>query len=103
MSKEDFKDVVLNPKEMLVTRVHDYFTKASVNRLNTSISSDSTFDVGIIDAIGEDIPKEWENKILCYHSKMGTEIEIKGISGKFELVSLSAKLIVRLDQDRSNY
>lgn len=102
MSKEDFKDVVLNPKEMLVTRVHDYLTKTKSDKLNTAIAGDATFDVGIIESAGEEIPKEWIGKIICYHSNLGTAITLKWM-GKFELVPLSAKLLVRLDQNKTNY
>lgn len=93
--------IVLNPTNMLVTKLRDYFSKEKKD-FDTSIQKESLFEVGVIEQGGSEIPKEWIGKIIYYHKNIADVLNIKKI-GTFDLVDLSHKLIVRLDQNKTNY
>lgn len=92
------KDVILNPTDLLVEPVTDYFTKNSQFTINQNL----VFDTGVIVHAGKDIDKEWVGKVVYYQKGMATVVVVKGY-GKFDLFPEHSKLLVRLDQDKNNY
>lgn len=92
------ESLVLNSEDMLVSRIEDYFKKDDAFKLN----KDQNYHVGIIEVVGSGLPKEWIGKIVYYHINIAPIIDVKKI-GKFELVSNSIKLLIRMDQDINNY
>jgi hypothetical protein len=90
--------IKLNKEDMLVIPLTEYYTSSKdSDKLNLNMHKDETIDVGFIDHIGEDIPEEWLGKVIYYHKDVATKINLKGI-GHYDLVPISLKLIVRLDQ-----
>lgn len=90
--------IVLNPKDLLVKPVEDYWTKQKAY----ATQSEKGFSVGTVEHVGKEIPTEWIGKIVYYHTGMGTKLDIKGI-GVYELISEHTKLMVRMDQTKENY
>lgn len=93
------QDIILNPTDMLVIRVPEYYTKPDDGKINLTLEKDVIATVGIIEHIGEKIPKEWLYKVIYYHSGVATTINVLGI-GVFDLVPSSLKLLIRLDQPK---
>ena len=100
--KEQFKKIELNPEDMLVTPLPDYFKKKDKTKMDTSIEEHQAFDVGIVEHIGKDLDEERVGKVIYYHSKSSEKINLKGI-GKFDRVANSLKILIRTDQDINNY
>ena len=94
--------ILLNPTDMLVSRLSDYFTKTDKGTLDTSITKDNKFNVGIIEYIGKELSQTWIGKIIYYHKDIGMEMDVKNI-GKYDLITKEVRLLIRLDQDRNNY
>ncbi len=97
----DVSQIVINPKEYLVTRLKDYFAVPE-GEFSTRILETMPVHVGIIEKVGEDLPQDREGKIIYYKTDLSDKIEIKGI-GKYELVADAYKYLVRMDQDKNNH
>jgi len=93
------KEIVLNPTDMLVRPLPNYFTKESKFMVTDKAQ---TFNVGFIVHGGVEIPAEWIGKVVYYHSNMATEVNLKYI-GAFELITSHTKLLIRLDQNEFDY
>ena len=83
---------------MLVTKINDYYTKGKPGILNTTISKNLNYNVGVIVHVGDDLPEQWIRKIIYYHKNIGVEINLSEL-GEYDLVPVSAKLIIRMDQE----
>jgi len=96
-------NVKLNKEDMLVIPLREYYTSSkNSEKINLSMHKDETVDVGFIDHAGEDIPEEWLGKVIYYHKDIASTINVKGI-GHFDLVPLSLKLIIRLDETEKHF
>lgn len=93
-------DIILNPTDMLVIKIPEYYTKPDSKKINLTLEKDVTTTVGIIEYIGKDIPEEWLYKVIYYHSGIATTINVLNI-GTFDLVPSSLKLLIRLDQPKN--
>ncbi len=94
--------IILQPTDMLVKRIEDYFSKTDDDKINLTLPKDQNTEVGIIYFIGEKIDPQWMDKLVYYHKGVSTFIPLKGI-GDFDLVTESLRLVVRLDQDKNKY
>lgn len=94
--------IILNPTDMLVKRLDDYYTKPDQDKINLTLEKDQSVEVGIIVYVGSEILPTWIGKLVYYHKGVSTFIPLSGI-GDFDLVTESLRLIVRLDQSKNNY
>lgn len=94
--------IVLNALELLVSPLDDYYTNnAGDNRFNATISENQSYDVGIIEHGGEDIPEEWIGCVI-YYIPNGQLVSLPGI-GKYWKINSLLKHLIRLDQNITNY
>lgn len=96
------QNIILQPTDMLVERIEDYFSKPTDRKLDLTLPKDQSIEVGIIRIIGKEIDLAWKDKIVYYHKGMATFVPLKGI-GDFDLVTESLTLVVRLDQNKNKY
>lgn len=97
------KDIVVNPKNMLITELDDYYGSASDgSKWNGHIPENQLYQVGIIEKVGKDLPTEWEGHVVYYPSKIGKEVNLKGIGIYLDMQD-ALKILVRMDQDINNY
>jgi hypothetical protein len=94
--------IELNPTDLLVTPISDYFTKVREGILNTTITKDDTYSVGIIEHVGNKLDPMIIGHIIYYHKNIGIEVNL-GNLGRYNLIQWETKLLVRMDQDRDNY
>lgn len=94
--------IILQPTDMLVERIPDYFSKVDDDKIDLTLPKDQTVEVGIIIFIGKEIDLAWKDKLVYYHKGPATFVPLKGV-GDFDLVTESLRIIVRLDQDKNNY
>lgn len=82
---------------MLVSPIIDYYKKTGSFKPDSAID----YSVGTIKAIGSDLPKEIIGKVIYYHRNIATKIDLKKF-GKFDLVTESLKLLIRMDETETN-
>lgn len=99
--QKQFELIELNPEDMLVSNLPDYFKK-NQKSFDTTIKDHQMFDVGIVEHVGEKLNKDIIGKVIYFHSNLSETINLKGI-GVFEKVGDSLKILIRKDQDRNNY
>lgn len=92
------KKILLNPTDMLVSLLDDYYTKDN----SFTITEKADYSVGVIEAVGLDLDESLIGKIIYFHRDIGEKIDLKNI-GKYILVTQSMKLLIRLDQNKNNY
>lgn len=91
-------DIILNKTDLLVSPLEDYYSKNK----SFATKDDKPCDVGIIEAVGSELPLETIGKVIYYHKNMATGVNLKGV-GIFDLVPDHSKLLIRMDQDKNNY
>lgn len=91
-------DVILNKTDLLVSPLEDYYSKNK----SFATEKDKPCDVGIVEAVGYELPSDVVGKVIYYHSGMATGVNLKGV-GIFDLVPDHSKLLIRMDQDKNNY
>jgi len=101
METLSFKAIELNPKDMLVTHLPDYFAKRK-SQFDTNIAEHQSFDVGIISHIGSDLDVGVIGKVIYFHSNLSETINLKGF-GVYQRVSDAHKILIRRDQDINNH
>lgn len=97
---KQFENVELNPKEMLVKKLTDYYVKEDGFSVNTS--KHQPVEVGVIKHIGRGVDKERLGKVIYYMTNICESITLKGI-GEFDRVKEDYKILIRHDQDENNY
>ena len=95
------EDIILNPEDMLVSPLEDYYTKTNIDTINLTLKKDVNIEVGIIEHIGSEIPKDWLGKVIYYHSDVATGVNIRDY-GYYWIVPVHLKILVRLDQNKNN-
>lgn len=97
-----FDKIILNPTDMLVDPLRDYYTKVQKGAFNTSVNGEEKYHVGIIVHAGEKVQKEFIGKVIFYHKNIAMEVDFKSM-GKFFVVTESLKVLIRTDQNKNNY
>jgi len=102
---KEIKDkIVLNPKDYAVRLIPDYFAqKAETKRFDATIQENNKFNVGVIDAAGEELPQAHVGKIIYFQKDIADVVDIKGIKGPHHMVNDTFKILIRLDQTEDNY
>lgn len=101
METNKFEKVEIKATDMLITPLPDYFKKKESGKMNTHMSQNDTFDVGIIEAVGSELDDKRIGKVIYYQSNLAKGINIKGI-GVYDLLAEDYKLLIRHDQDINN-
>jgi len=103
MSKNKLDCIVLQPKNILVTQLDDYYGTASQgSNWNADIPENRKYQVGIVENVGNDLPKEWIGHVIFYTAGLGNEVNLKDLGSYLEIQD-SLKILVRMDQTINNY
>ena len=102
MTTEEREAAILEPNDMLVKSIPDYYKKADSKKLSMSTAVVEKNAVGSIQHIGKDVPEEYLGCLVYYHKNMADEVNVKGI-GVFELLTPNLKFLIRKDQSITNY
>jgi hypothetical protein len=99
----DLSKLVINERQILVTPITDYFAvKANAGKFDDTIREHDEFNVGIVEKVGEALPAEWVGHIIYYHTGVGLKVRVKEI-GDYHYIGNDHKILVRMDQSRSDY
>lgn len=98
---DKLKEVYVRNNDVLVTPVRDYYNKNS-EKFNSANNEVNNYEVGIVEKVGSNHPKEWEGKIAFYTKQIGNMINFRD-KGKYLQLDGGLILNVIMDQDKNNY
>lgn len=98
------KDKIYIPKtKIAVTPILDYYgTNQNNSKINTNIKENQTFDIGVIEAVGDEQYNHLLGKVVFHTKGFGSTVNIPDL-GKFKIVDMELVTMVLLDQDINNY
>jgi hypothetical protein len=102
MTKENRDNILLEPMDMLVKDIPDYYKKADTSKLNMSTAAVEKNAVGSIQHVGEGLSKDLIGCLVYFHKNMADPVNVKGI-GIFLLLTPNLKFLIRKDQSINNY
>jgi hypothetical protein len=102
MTENQRKNIIIEPDDMLVKKIPDYYKKADESKLNMSTARVEKNDVGSIQHVGENLSKELLGCLVYFHKDMADEVNVKGV-GIFLLLTPNLKFLIRKDQSIDNY
>jgi hypothetical protein len=98
----NWEEVELNPKELLVKPLDDYYAnRPGDSKFNATIIDNQDYEVGIVIHGGIEVPETWLGKVI-YYTRHGQLMSIPKF-GKFLKIHKDLTHLVRLDQDINNY
>ena len=97
------KKISIGKKKVMVTPITDYYgTNKNDSRINTNINENQTYDIGLVEAVGDPENAHWIGHIIFHTKGFGDKVNLLGI-GRFTIIDTDLKILVRLDQDINNY